>query len=182
MWHLPLVLVAVVGCMPPLDRQPPCGADQPAPAEGGLPDGLGADLPDGPRADLPDGPKTDLAPFDTLPPTGGPCPCTAPLLCIQDVCRATCTAPTDPCQAIADCPSDHGCVPSADYPGVWLCLPAVATGQPCSKTAWCAVDHVCYSVSGSSVCLPTCSPKGAACGTSGGTCLDVSGCLVCSSP
>lgn len=119
---------------------------------------------------------------DTGLPTGGPCPCTPPLLCINNACRAPCTVPTDPCKAVASCPPDHGCVPMTSSPGVAACLPAVAAGQPCSVTVFCAVNHVCGSVSGGPyICLPTCSTKGAACGT-GGTCLEWQGCLFCSKP
>jgi len=148
-------------------------ADLYPPTEGGLSDGSIADLA------LP----ADLAPIDAGPPTGGPCPCTAPLLCFNNACRATCTPPTDPCQAIASCPPDHGCLILTSPAGMAVCVPAAAAGQPCSTTVGCVVNTSCISVNnGPYLCLPTCSQKGASCGSSGGTCLDVNGCLACSSP
>jgi len=140
--------------------------------------------------DAGDAPPADVAvvdlpppPPDTGPPTGGPCPCTAPLVCANNACRVTCTPPTDPCKAIATCPAGHGCVPLLSKPGTGACLPAAGSGQPCSSTTnFCEVSHVCASVNGSSyVCLPVCTNKGGACGN-GGTCLEWQGCLFCSSP
>jgi len=133
---------------------------------------------------------SQLAP-DTLAPTpdtttpvstgdGQPCPCSGGAVCFNGVCRVKCTAPTDPCQAVASCPAIQGCVNTSA--GYSLCLPATAQpGATCGGTLWCPVNYVCGSVNGSGyACLPLCNVANAACGT-GGTCLKASsGCMFCS--
>jgi hypothetical protein len=122
----------------------------------------------------------DLTPPDQGIPTGGPCPCTAPTICVNNVCRLTCSAPTGGCKVTSSCPATHGCIPvtSAGY----VCLPGAAVGSPCSQTVWCQNNHVCASVNGGAYsCLPLCTAAGAACGT-GGQCLAANTCLFCSKP
>lgn len=135
-----------------------------------------------PQPDLPT--ATDLGPS---PPdsgtTGGPCPCKPPLICADNACRAPCNAPTDACKVSSNCPATEACVPMLNKPGTYVCLPAVGAGQACSQTVFCAVNYVCASVNNQPyICLPTCSSQGAACGTSGGTCMAFGTCLHCSAP
>jgi hypothetical protein len=178
-----------------------CAGDLPPKGDG---TGTGQDLamdwgyatPDLPTGQ-PDAPASEAAPLPDLPtvpdlgpsqpdlglPTGGPCPCKAPLICANNACRAQCNAPTGPCKVSSNCPSTHACVEMNNRPGTYVCLPATGAGQACSLTVYCAVDHVCASVSNQPyICLPICSSQGASCGTSGGTCIASGACLYCSKP
>jgi hypothetical protein len=117
-----------------------------------------------------------------LPPgAGGACPCSGGLICVNNACRATCTAPTDPCKVKANCPADHSCLQTNK--GFWVCVPATAQpGQPCSGK-WCPVNHVCGAVGVGTThkCLPTCTGNNTPCGT-GGTCMTATnGCSFCTS-
>jgi hypothetical protein len=118
-----------------------------------------------------------------LPPgVGAACPCSGGLICVNNVCRATCAAPTDPCLAKAICPADNACLQTTQ--GLWVCVPATAQpGQDCTGK-WCPVNHVCgaYGLGTPYKCLPTCTGANSPCGTTGGKCVVAqSGCSFCSS-
>lgn len=130
-----------------------------------------------------------VPPPDTLPPpdtgrtqpagTGGPCPCSAGTLCIENTCRAICNKPTGACGVTSNCPADHACLATTSS-GVYVCVPAVQPGQACGKNAYCPVNHVCGAANSAAYsCLPICSlgPCGG-----GGKCVTASnGCAFCSS-
>lgn len=154
---------------------PPPSADTGAPAA----DTLAPDLTPAPDT-LPQLPP-DTGP--TLPPgVGQPCPCASDLVCVDGACRSKCTAPTDACKAVADCPADNACLLTTG--GFSVCVPATAApGAACDNAKWCPVNYVCGSVSGSSYkCLPTCTTAGTACGAGGKCLLAANGCSFCSSP
>jgi hypothetical protein len=136
---------------------------------------------EGPRLDKPP-PAPDLPPPppDKGPTTGGPCPCTPPLICVSNVCRATCTAPTGLCKVTSNCPATEACVGTTS--GSHFCMPAVAPGQPCDPKTYCPNNHVCASFNaGPYTCKPICNALGAPCG-GGGQCAVASGCMFCSVP
>ena len=146
----------------------------------------------GPLPDAPPSPDSatvsDLIPVKPDSPAsgtaGGPCPCLAPLLCVdKKFCRAQCSAPTGGCKATSSCPQTHACL-GTDKKDVYVCLPGVAAGKPCSKYQPCYNKHVCAAVNYKpALCLPLCSPANSKCGASSkGTCLQSSSCLFCSSP
>jgi hypothetical protein len=153
--------------------------DGPAsPTEGGTPaetappqDGSGGTGDQSPVPDAPAG-------------VGSPCPCKAPLLCVDKVCRQPCAVPSDPCKAISNCPPTHGCVEMTNKPNTAACLPGLTAGQACTGGSTpCVVQHVCASSGGSAMtCLPICTMLGAPCGTQGGTCTEHNGCKFCSKP
>lgn len=126
-------------------------------------------------------PDTTPPPPPQPPGVGQPCPCSGGTVCINNVCRATCTTPSDPCKVTSNCPTTHACVQSNLG---YVCMPAKAgAGQSCSASLWCPVSYICASVNSSPfTCLPVCTTgAGSPCG-SGGTCIQGSGgCVFCSS-
>jgi hypothetical protein len=174
-----------------------CPGSLPGHLEAAAPRDHGTVYPDGPRADSPpiiwkeagpgvEGPRLDkppLAPDLPLPPdkgptTGGPCPCAPPLICVSNVCRATCSAPTGLCKVTSSCPATEACVGTTS--GSYFCMPAVGPGQPCDAKTYCPNNHVCASYNaGPYTCKPICNALGAPCGN-GGQCAVASGCLFCS--
>jgi hypothetical protein len=114
---------------------------------------------------------------------GGPCPCQTGSYCVNQVCRAACNEPTDICKASSNCQPNQACAQTA-RPGIWVCVPGVATGQPCDTQRICAVENVCAAVGSSTVshCIATCAIQGISCGN-GGTCQNAgNGCLLCVEP
>lgn len=148
-------------------------------------------LPDtGPLPDLTPDVKSpvDLFPHPADKPTsgaGGPCPCKAPLLCIDNkFCRAKCPAPTGGCGVTSTCPKIQSCVPVISLVGVRVCVPGVGPGKACSASKPCYNNYICASVNyNPAACLPICASAGKPCGSSGkGTCLASGACLLCSAP
>lgn len=135
-------------------------------------DDAGATQPDGQVAQ----PDAQVAQPDSS--TGKPCPCTGTDLCVDGVCRAACVPPTDPCQAVADCPPDQACIPFSST--VAACVPAVPPGAPCGGAALCPVMTACTSVNdGPYVCHVVCNNPGGKC-PDGSPCLQGgSGCAFC---
>lgn len=197
---LPLLLLSACPGQLDLSKAPPLRPDgggatpvsteapdlffPPPPADGGTTlsgncDGMMAQL-DGSQVLQPD---TFQAPPDTGPTqppgVGGPCPCTAGTLCIENTCRAVCNKPTGACGVTSNCPADHACLATTSS-GVYVCVPAVQPGQACGNNAYCPNNHVCGAASSAAYsCLPICSlgPCGG-----GGKCVTASnGCSFCSS-
>lgn len=123
-------------------------------------------------------PPPDTGP--TQPPgVGGPCPCTAGTLCIENTCRAICNKPTGACGVTSNCPADHACLATTSS-GVYVCVPAVQPGQACGNNAYCPVNHVCGAANSAAYsCLPVCSLG--PCGGNGKCVTASNGCSFCSS-
>ena len=149
------------------------------------------------KKDLGVKPDKKITPPDGLPPTkpdvgtgatkpGDSCAsraCTAPQVCVAGVCRATCNAPVDPCKAVSNCPSDHGCLQLQPASLGWVCLPANPVGGGCpTPTDYCAINTKCINNGEQNLCYPLCTKKGNKCGSGSlGICTDFGGsCLVCS--
>ena len=114
---------------------------------------------------------------------GGPCPCKSGLVCINNVCRAQCAAPTGACKVKSVCASGQGCVGIQGAPTIFVCIPAAGPGQACTGKP-CVTNHVCGIIGKNApVCLPTCSNKGKLCGK-GGICVQdsKSSCTFCTQP
>lgn len=138
-----------------------------------------------PAPDLPP-PKPDLPPPkpDSGSGQGGPCPCAAPLICINNkTCRAPCKKPAGMCNATSNCPKKFACL-ATNVVNMYVCMPAQGAGQKCEGAVYCEDKTVCVKVNKAPyLCLPTCTKLNGACGTTGkGKCAKSGTCQFCTAP
>jgi len=103
-----------------------------------------------------------------------PCPCKAPLVCVNKVCRKKCTVAK--CNGAGGCPAGMTCLKSTA--GVPVCVPGAALGKSCNASTHCAGGLLCLSYSSSDPngrCFKVCDvnaggpcPSGSKCTTSSG--------------
>jgi hypothetical protein len=110
---------------------------------------------------------------------GDPCPCAAPLVCANKVCRTTCQVVE--CNGKSSCGDTETCLNSKSA-GAAVCVPGAANGAACSASQPCAAGSLCAANSTGSTegtCRATCTEQGAEC-SGGGTCQATEGtCLIC---